>query len=60
MRARLPLCAEISQAKFSQFQSETALFRDSLEAFTVRSHRRRRERQISLWPPCQRRCRTIL
>ncbi len=41
MRARLPLFGEISQAKFSQFQSETALFRDSLEVFTVRSHRRR-------------------
>ncbi len=26
---------------------------------TVRSHRRRRERQNSLWPPCQRRCRKI-
>ncbi len=26
---------------------------------TVRSHRRRRERQNSLWPPCQRRSRKI-
>ncbi len=28
-----------------------------MTSLTVRSHRRRRERQNSLWPPCQRRCR---
>ncbi len=47
-------------ARANQNLSNNVFFLDYIAHYkTVRSHRRRRERQNSLWPPCQRRCRKI-